>query len=206
MNTSEAIISHIIGKYNPEAMIIYGSFADGSEGEHSDFDALVIAEGRKSHDSSVIGNTVLDVFIYPPETFQSPYDPADFVQIFDGNIYLDKHGTAERLKASVLSYLDGIPDKTAEEIRLETDWCRKMLARSSRGDPEGFYRWHWLLYDSLEIYFHIRRRRYHGPKKALKFMADDDAEGYRIYTRALTEFSYPSLREWIDYIVNTAIC
>ena len=126
---------------------------------------MVITEGTKTHDTSVIGNTVLDVFVYPRETFQSSFELANFVQIFDGNIVLDKTGDAERLIKNVNAYLDSIPNKTSEEIQQEVDWCKKMLARSSRGDAEGFYRWHWLLIDSLEIYFEIKHQPYHGPKK-----------------------------------------
>ena len=54
-------------------------------------------------------------------------------------------------------------------------WCKKMLARTSRADTEGYYRWHWLLLDSLEIYMDAKRLYYHGPKKALRAMAQMDA-------------------------------
>ena len=70
MQTQDAIIQYLKDTYHPEGIIAYGSFADGSAGEHSDFDALLIADGVKKHDSSVIGGTVLDVFVYPTETFR----------------------------------------------------------------------------------------------------------------------------------------
>ena len=88
MQRQDAIIQYLKDTYHPEGMIAYGSFADGSANEHSDFDALVIGGSLKKHDSSVIGGTVLDVFVYPAETFQKPYDPEEFVQIFDGSILL----------------------------------------------------------------------------------------------------------------------
>lgn len=153
----------------------------------------------------MVDSTILDVFVYPPETFLSPYDPSDFVQVFDGHIVLDKHGAAARLKANVLTCFDGIPSKTAEEIQQEIDWCKKMLARSSRGDAEGFYRWHWLLFDSLEIYFDLKRQPYHGPKKALRFMERCDPKGFQVYTCALKELSQASLAEWISYMENAVI-
>lgn len=201
---TETIINYILEKYRPEAVIIYGSFADGSANEHSDFDALVIAKGRKTHDVSVIDNTVLDVFVYPPETFEAPYSPADFVQIADGNILLDHFGAGGRLQASVQRYLDSIPGKTTEEIQGEIDWCKKMLGRTFRGDAEGFYRWHWLLADSLEIYFDVKHQRYCGPKKALRWLEQNDVEGFNIYVRALKEFSQPSLMEWVAYLEQVA--
>ena len=101
MQRQDAIIQYLKDTYHPEGMIAYGSFADGSANEHSDFDALVIGGSLKKHDSSVIGGTVLDVFVYPAETFQKPYDPEEFVQIFDGSILLDENGLAAALKARV---------------------------------------------------------------------------------------------------------
>ena len=48
----EPIIKYIKEKYCPEAIIVYGSFADGSANENSDFDALIITDNVKTHDSS----------------------------------------------------------------------------------------------------------------------------------------------------------
>ena len=109
MDISSAVIDYLRQKYSPDAIIAYGSFADGSAGEHSDFDALVIAPGARTHDSSIVAGTVLDVFVYPPETFADGYDPEEFVQVFDGRIILDKSGIAARLKRRVLDYIASIP-------------------------------------------------------------------------------------------------
>ncbi len=197
MNTSGTIINYLMEKYQPEAIITYGSFADGSANEYSDFDALVIADHTKKHDASVIANIVLDVFVYPPETFQTDYDPYDFVQVFDGKIVLDKKGIAAKLQKQVLDYISRIPLKTDDEIKQEIDWCEKMLSRTVRGDAEGYYRWHWLLYDSLEIYYDIKRLRYCGPKKALRYMAQTDEEMFQVYSLALKELKLEHLSKWI---------
>ena len=75
MEKKETILNYIEETYQPDAVIVYGSFANGTAGPGSDFDALVIADHGKTHDSSVIDGTVLDVFVYPPEQFRSDYDP-----------------------------------------------------------------------------------------------------------------------------------
>ena len=49
--------------YQPYAIIAYGSFADGSANKYSDFDALVISDKGRMHDSSVIDNIVYDPVI-----------------------------------------------------------------------------------------------------------------------------------------------
>ncbi len=195
-------MKYLADTYNPNAIILYGSFTDGSANEYSDFDALVIAGNSKTHDSSVIADTVLDVFIYPPEFFRTEYDPDEFIQVFDGEIVLDKSGIAKALKERVCDFVESMTFKTDEEIWDEVCWLKKMFTRTSRGDVEGYYRWHWLLYDSLEIYFDIRRLRYWGPKKALRTLNQIDPEAYRIYSLALKEFTQETLSEWLDYLEN----
>ena len=82
MEVADRIIDYLKETYQPDAIIAYGSFADGSANRNSDFDALVIADKEKAHDSSVIEGVVLDVFIYPSDFFQSEYDPEKFVQVW----------------------------------------------------------------------------------------------------------------------------
>ena len=200
MDTVEKIVSYLKEAYQPEAVIIYGSFADGSANEHSDFDALVIANRDKTHDASVIDGIVLDAFIYPTDMFRSDYDPGEFVQVCGGKIVLDKNGIAERLQKRVRSYIESKPKKSADEIRQEIAWCEKMVLRTKRDDAEGYYRHHWVLTDSLEIYCDVIGLYYYGPKKTLRRMEQTDEEAYRIYAEALKRFDKGSLSEWISYI------
>lgn len=197
---SEIIIEYLIETYKPEAIITYGSFGDGSFNENSDFDALVIAGHAKYHDASMVDDIVLDVFVYPAETFEKDYDPEEYLQIFDGKIVLDKNGIGEGLKNHINDYIDSLPSKSDEEIRQELDWCEKMLARTVREDEEGLFRWHWLLTDSLEIYCDIKGIHYFGPKKTLRKMKNEDPRAFSIYSRALKDFDKDSLKEWISHI------
>ena len=104
------------------------------------------------------------------------------------------------LKKNVLDYIEHIPLKTAKDVSQEIKWCEKMLLRTMRGDVEGYYRWHWLLCDSLEIYFDIKGIHYYGPKKALHFMEESDSEAFHIYSKALLEFNQEGLSDWINYL------
>lgn len=199
VNTAN-IMEYLNRTYRPDAVIVYGSFADGSANLNSDFDALIIAGKEKTHDSSIVDGVVLDVFVYPAKTFSADYDPEEFVQVWDGKIVLDEHGIAGRLKAKVLDYIEHLPKKTATEVAQEVEWCEKMLLRTMREDVEGYYRWHWVLCDSLEIYFDILDLHYYGPKKALCLMEKSDAEAFGLYAKALREFDRESLSAWINYL------
>ena len=200
MLISDRIIGFLAEKYQPDAMITYGSFTDGSANENSDFDALIIANHEKAHDSSVIDGITLDVFIYPVEMFQSEYDPEEFVQIWDGKIVFDKNGIADHLQKRVIAYIERTPKKTTDEIQQEINWCEKMILRTMRDDAEGYFRWHWLLYDSLEIYCDVKGLHYYGPKKALRLMEKTDEEAYLIYCKALKTFEREYLSEWVNYL------
>lgn len=196
----EQIIAYLINKYNPDAIITYGSYADGTANLNSDFDALILAGSTDLHDASVVEGVTLDVFIYPADIDIDGINAEEFIPIHDGKIELDKNGIATRLKERVLDYLAGIPFKSGAEIRQEIEWCKKMLQRTKREDAEGYFRWHWLLTDSLEIYFDIIQKRYWGPKKSLLQLKECDPEGYRIYEKALKSFDRKSLSDWIEYL------
>lgn len=200
MEIADRIIDYLKETYQPDAIITYGSFSDGSENENSDFDALVIANHDKGHDSSVIEGVVLDVFIYPADTFLSEYDPEEFVQVWDGKIVLDKNGIAGNLQKRVLFYIEHTPRKAEHEIQQEIGWCEKMVRRTMRDDTEGYYRWHWVLFESLEIYCDVKGLHYYGPKKALRRMEQTDEEAFRIYSKALTVLERRSLSEWISHL------
>ena len=200
----ETILRYLRDKYRPLAIIVYGSFADGTNGPESDFDALLIAVGEKRHDDSAFEGVPLDVFVCPPESFQKDWDPADYLQLLDGRIVEDRGGLAAGLLERVRSYAAQLPRKTRSELREELNWCRKMLDRTRRQDDEGLYRWHWLLTDSLEIFCDLVGEPWLGPKKALRRM--ESAYGLAKYTygRALREMSPEALREWIAYLGELA--
>ena len=63
MKSTDKIIDYLKKTYQPESIIVYGSFADGSANLNSDFDALIIAGKEKLHDSSFVDGVVLDLFI-----------------------------------------------------------------------------------------------------------------------------------------------
>ena len=192
------ILGYLAETYDPIAIIAYGSFADGSSSLFSDFDALLITrDGGRRHDASFIDCTQLDVFIYPLSDFQGDYDPAEFVQVFDGQILLDRDGVAAGLIARVNRYLDSRSAKTPEELKIDVDWCEKMLRRAGQSDAEGAFRRHWLLVDSLEIYTELRAWRYLGPKKALRQLREKDREAFRCYEKALTGNDLDALADWV---------
>ena len=74
MDAAEKIIRYLVDKYSPSVLISYGSFADGSANAGSDYDALLIYNGRECHDSTVMDGTHLGVNCYPAENLSGEYD------------------------------------------------------------------------------------------------------------------------------------
>lgn len=103
------------------------------------FDALIIAGKEKAHDSSIVDGVVLDVFVYPAETFSADYDPEEFVQVWDGKIVLDEPGIAGQLKAKVLDYIEHLPKKTVTEVAQEVEWPQKDAAAYGKKRCRGVW-------------------------------------------------------------------
>lgn len=197
----EDIIEYLKNTYSPLSIIVYGSFADGSNNENSDFDVLVITEsGSELHDNTIVSGIVLDAFIYPKERIVGKLDCEDFLRIFDGHIVMDTDGIATKLQAKVREYINNTPPKSYAENKTNVEWCEKMLLRAAREDMEGYFRWHWLLTESLEIYCDLRKIRYLGPKKSINRMRLEDNMSASIYEKALANFDYESLSAWITHL------
>ena len=66
----DQIIEYLKQLYDPISIIVYGSYADGTNHLNSDFDALVISRSNRTfHDTAFVDGTQLDVFIYPESHF-----------------------------------------------------------------------------------------------------------------------------------------
>ena len=199
--TLEQILEYLQEQYDPRSIILYGSYANGTNNLNSDFDALVISSDHAQfHDTSFVDGIPLDVFVYPASYFEGEYACEDFVQIFDGRIITDHNEIGKMLQAKVRAYLQNRPVKTDAEIQANIDWCVKMLMRAKRSDCEGMFRWHWVLVDSLEIFCDMMQQPYLGPKKALKWMEETQPEAFACYRRALQTFCMDDLAEWIGYL------
>ena len=195
------IIEYMKQKYSPLSIILYGSYANGTNNLNSDFDALVISQNHEQfHDTSFVDGIQLDVFVYPASYFDGDYNCNDFIQIFDGTIISDTDEIGKTLQNKVRTYLENLPCKTKEEIQSGIDWCVKMLARIKRGDAEGMFRWHWVLVDSLEIFCDAMHHVYLGPKKTLAWMEETHPEAFALYQKALFELSEDALEDWVMWL------
>ncbi|MCB9498410.1 MAG: nucleotidyltransferase domain-containing protein [Bacillales bacterium] len=196
----ETILRIIKEKYNPVSIIVYGSFADGSNNENSDLDALVISnENQSMHDVSIQNGVQLDVFVESKSSFID-FNLEDYVQLFNGIVVFDTNDFGKKIIEKVNEYINSIPKKNNIEKKDEVAWCKKMLLRIQRDDVEGLFRWHWLLVDSLEIYFDLIEQPYRGPKKALLWMEKNQPIAFVLFDSALRNMNISSLQQWIEFL------
>lgn len=194
----QAILKYLKDTYQPETIIVYGSYADCSANQNSDFDAFLISGCLQTiHDTGMVNGIILDVFVYPNST---PFAVEDITRLYFGKILLDQNGRGKDLMEQVSRFIQQYPMKTNAEIAEELAWCDKMLARAQRGDAEGYYRHHWLLCDSLEFYCDIQHRYYFGPKKSLHWMEQEKPEAFACYSRALRTMGLRELAQWVAYL------
>ena len=141
----EKIIEYIKQKYNPLSIILYGSYANGTNNLNSDFDALVISyDHEQFHDTSFVNDIQLDVFVYPASYFDGEFDCNNFIQIFDGKIIVDNEERGKTLQMKVLSYLNSVytrsgqnstPNSNATNLHSSQKRCCSFCISSSNASP-----------------------------------------------------------------------
>ncbi|MGM0807080.1 MAG: hypothetical protein ACQET8_20290 [Bacillota bacterium] len=90
---------------------------------------------------------------------------------------------------------------TDDEKDFLKSWLKKMQVRSAKNDLEGNYRFHWMLKDSLEIYFELRGEWFLGPKVSFLWLKENDPKAFDLFNRALsTNAKDKSSKELIDYL------
>ncbi len=195
----QKILDYITETYHPLSVIVYGSYADGSNNENSDFDALVIIkDGDERHNTETVAGIQMDVWVYPVCKFSTDFDADEIVQIWDGMIVFDTDGIGEKIKNKVEKHIANRPKKSVEEVKDELEWCRKMLQRAERNDAEGMYRWHWLVTDSLPIACDVLGHHDYWPKKSLTWLRDRHPDLYNVYALLLKDFNPEAMSLFIN--------
>lgn len=178
------VTNYLINKYECHSIILYGSYVTGDFTDESDLDVVCFTdEVSNQNDNHILNNVQLDAWIYNTNEMN---DPEKFLQIRNGNLLLDQRNSGKFLLERIDEIYNKGPAKTdLLEIAFLKKWLIKMQNRSLKGDIEGDFRYHWLLNDSLEIYFKIINQWYLGPKKSLQWLKTNDPKAYELFSKAL---------------------
>lgn len=175
----------LMEKHGAHTIMLYGSRANGSATVESDYDVIAFAPvDRVLHDARLHDGQYLDVFVYPEQELAEATE--DFLHIRQAQVLQQRDAEADAFLAQLdVLYEQGPSPLSSDEIVARITWINKMLVRAQRGDPEGNYRQHWLLFSLLEDYFQLRRQWYQGPKKALAFLALNEPVIHASFVEAL---------------------
>ncbi|MDA8441755.1 MAG: nucleotidyltransferase domain-containing protein [Peptococcaceae bacterium] len=176
--------NYLVNKYGCHLIILYGSYATGEYTAESDIDVVCFCDDvGVENDTTVLSGRQLDAWIYSTGSLNN-IEP--YLHITDGKVIFDQRGLGGAFLSQIAERYAKEPEQLSEEQKqFLKRWLQKMLRRSTKGDPEGDYRFHWMLTDSLEIYFKIKGLWFMGPKKSLKWLNQNDAYTYTLFKSAL---------------------
>ena len=166
-------------------ILLYGSRADGTANEFSDYDVAAFADvSVTTRDTRIVDGRFLDVFVHPETALRAA--SKEHLTLRGSKILLQRGTEAADFLASLDAIFERGPEPLpADEIDARRTWAKKMSLRMRRGDIEGDFRRAWLLTALLEDYFSIRGMWYQGPKKSFQWLRQHDAPMYRAFEEAL---------------------
>ena len=143
----------------------------------------------------------MDCFIFTKDEVISE-NPDTFLTVYDGNIVMDTDEIAAELKTRVRKYVEEHSVISYDEKKFIISWIKKTMHRVEKNDDEGNYRALAFLWESITDYFLLRDLFYFGSKKAVAYLKESDAEGYRLYHDAITDRTNAVIREWANHVIN----
>lgn len=201
MTHREEILTYLKEKYAPLTIALYGSYAEGTQDEHSDFDCLLITKTKdRAHDDAVVGGVMLDCFIYTEEEIRR-LNLEEFLPLFGAQLTEDT-GLGAALQKRVQDYVQRHSKRAPEEKEFLRSWIRKTMRRMEKGDAEGDFRAIAFLAESLEDYDLLRDRFYFGSKKALQALRKEDASGFALFQEAISQRSNEAILAWGQYVLG----
>ena len=193
------ILEYLLQTHNPRAIIITGSYADGTYNEASDFDCWLIGRDEKTarHDTSIVNGVQLQAEIYPMHYFMNM--PLRRIEFFiDAVIAYDPDGAAQQFMDHVHFQLQHDPCMPPEIKAQRMAYLEKMLRRAEKQDFNGDLRGHLLLFQTAEAWCDFSDRVYPGSKKTLRRMQQADPESAAIFRHALRTFDIGDIRAWVS--------
>ena len=197
----EQILEYLQNTYHPISILLYGSYADGTNDPTSDFDCmLIVSKKDKNHDDTIIHGIQLDCFLFTEDDLQRKNIDV-FLPAYHSNIVWD-NGAGAALKRRVQEYVEQNTHTPEEEKEFLSSWIQKTIQRISKHDDEGNMRAVSFLAESLADYYALRDLFYFGSKKAIRYLKETDAQGYSYFHHAVTSRSNDAIIKWAKYVIE----
>ncbi len=187
--------------YDPLTIAVYGSYADGKYDEYSDFDCLLIVKSKdRIHDDAIVDGVRLDCFLYS-EHEMGQENIETFIPLYEAKLVYDT-GIGQALQSKVQNYVQSHTVHHPEEKHFLVFWIKKIMKRMEKPGEEGHFRAIAFLAESMEDYCFLRNRFYFGSKKTIRYLKEEDEQGFLLFQKAITARSNKAIREWANYILH----
>lgn len=197
------VLEYLKHKYKCHMIILYGSYANGTNDDRSDIDIMGFSDDVNNciNDNSIINGVELDSWIYNTSDMTNV---EDFIHILDGKVLLDEQEKSSTFFNRIQELYDRGPVKmSSNDKEHSVKWLNRMFNRCKKKDLEAYYRHHWLVVESLQIYFDIRGLWYLGSKKSLEWLKEHDLQAYELYALALKgKVGGVEVRNYINHVIN----
>jgi predicted nucleotidyltransferase len=179
----KALADDLQSVYGCHTAILYGSRARDDWDAASDIDVIAFRGQGDTHRVAEKWNGIfLDLFIHASSDAPDP----GWIRMIDGRVLFQAHGFGDQILEHIQKrFAEGPEQVPVAELRVRKVWAEKMLQRSDKGDAEGNYRRHWLLFTLLEDYFAVRGLWYLGPKKSLRSLRETNGAHFNAFETAL---------------------
>ena len=152
------------------------------------------------HDDTIIDGVLLDCFLYSEQEMEQE-NIETFIPLYDAKLVYDT-GMGQAVQSKVRNYVQSHSMHNPEEKHFLVSWIKKTLKRMEKSDTEGHFRAIAFLAESLEDYCILRDRFYFGSKKTIRFLQEEDVQGFLLFRKAITIRSNEAIMEWAKYILS----
>jgi uncharacterized protein len=179
------ILDELQNVHDCHTAILYGSRARGDANETSDYDIFALREKDSNITvAKLVDGLYCDAFVYGDAYVEA--HTAEFLRLRGGKVLFQRGHLGTKLISKVEAlYRKGPAPLRPDEIQQRKTWIDKTFGRMLRGDLEAHYRRHWLLFDLLENYFHLRGLWYRGPKESFRYLAEHDPKALGLFEDAM---------------------
>src|SRR5262249_9933129 len=128
----ERICHELAAEKGAHTILLYGSRADGSANELSDYDLAAFSSvGRTARDTRIIDGHFLDIFLHPEGILALP--TKEMLTLRGSVIITQRDQEATQFLAGLEELFRSGPEPLPEdEVRARDVWARKMVLRSQR--------------------------------------------------------------------------
>ncbi len=179
-NTEEKIIAHLVDKYQPVALILYGSRASGKATPQSDWDFVVLVDTSVESGSEEIEGQFIDV-----DTLLISTPTQEVIRIFDGTLQIAKvvydiDGQGKALLEKVQEVYKQGRNLAEKEISNRKSFITRRLRKlEDATENHGVFFYHLGVFfeKAIQYWFELRQNRWKlSPGTALKVIAEEDKE------------------------------